>query len=64
MILAEASGALRQNWLHYLYEMLGLAGFLLVAGVAVSVFFASSSPVSLVITSDVLRRLLVGLVAG
>jgi hypothetical protein len=40
VILAEASGAVRQNWLHYLCEMLGLAGFLLVAGAAVSVFFA------------------------
>ena len=63
-ILAEGSGALRQNWLHYLCEMLGLAGFLLVAGAAVSVFFASASPLSLVVTSDVLRRLLVGLIAA
>ena len=55
---------MRKNWLHHLCEMLGLAGFLLVVGAAVSVFFASASPVSLAVTSDVLRRLRVGLVAA
>lgn len=61
---SAAIQAFREHWSRYLYELVGLAGFMLVVGVAVSVLFSATSPVSSAVTSGILRRLLVGLVAA
>jgi aquaporin Z len=55
---------LAAHWRLYAIEAAGLGGFLLVVGVADSLLFAPESPVDSLTSSDVLKRLGVGLAAG
>jgi aquaporin Z len=55
---------LKSRWKIYLYEAAGLGGFLLAVGIAEALLFAEPSPLYSTTSSDVLKRVLVGLSAG
>jgi aquaporin Z len=61
-ILTAGTKVLAQHWHVYICEMLGLSWVLMVAGLVVSLLYASSSPVSPLVSLEVLKRLLVGAV--
>jgi aquaporin Z len=61
---ARARAALSERWRIYAYEAAGLGGFLFVVGVVDSMVFAPQSPLDSIVSSEALKRLIVGIAAG